>query len=114
MVNEISSVKSTLLRILNFLHFNHVCNITISNNEKSNLHCKYTNRKKLRDLTPGHEVNQIRFSHGTNKVIFNFSSYVLTEDKKVYVVKGLGFLYHLKRLSILTFLRNMNCYVETL
>ena len=34
LVNEVSSVKSTLLRILNFLDFNHVCNI-ISNNEKS-------------------------------------------------------------------------------
>ena len=34
LVNELSLVKSTLLRILNFLDFNHVCNIIISNNEK--------------------------------------------------------------------------------
>ena len=32
LVNELSSVKSNLLRILNFLDFNHVCNIIISNN----------------------------------------------------------------------------------
>ena len=57
---------------------------------------------------PGYEVNPTRFSQDSNKVIFNFPSYVLTEDKKVYFVKGLGFLYHLKRLSML------NYYIETL
>ena len=31
LVNELSSVKSNLLVILNFLDFNHVCNIIISN-----------------------------------------------------------------------------------
>ena len=40
LVNELSSVKSNLLRILNFLDFNHICNIIISNNEKSTLKCK--------------------------------------------------------------------------
>ena len=44
LVNELSLVKSNLLRILNFLDFNHVCNIIISNNEKSLL--KDTHREK--------------------------------------------------------------------
>ena len=77
LVNELSSIKSNLLRILNFLDFNHVCNIIISNNEKSILKCKYTHKKKLSDLIPGYEVNPTRFSHEPNKVIFDFSSYVL-------------------------------------
>ena len=41
-----------MLRILNFLDFSHVCNIIISNNEKSILKCKYTQKKKLSDLIP--------------------------------------------------------------
>ena len=114
LVNELSSVKSNLLGILNFLDFNHVCNIIISNNKKSILKCKYTHKKKLSDLIPGYEVNLTRFSHDPNKVIFNFSSYVLTEDEKVYFVKGLGFVYHLKRLSMLTFIHNSNYYTGTL
>ena len=47
LVNELSSVKSNLLRLLNFLDFNIVCNLIISNNEKSILKCKYTNNNRL-------------------------------------------------------------------
>ena len=63
------SVKSNLLCILNFLDFNHVCNIIISNNGKSILKFKYAYKEKLSDLIPGYEVNPTRFSHGSNKVI---------------------------------------------
>ena len=40
LVNELSSAENNLLRILSFLDFNQVCNIIISNNEKSILKCK--------------------------------------------------------------------------
>ena len=82
LVNELSSVKSNLLRILNFLNFNHVCNIMISNNEKSILKCKYTHKNKLRDIIPGYEVNLTRFSHDPNKVIFNFFFKCLNRRRK--------------------------------
>ena len=61
LVNELSWVKSNLLRILDFLDFNYVCNIISSNNEKFTLKCKCTRKKKLRDLIPGYEVNPARF-----------------------------------------------------
>ena len=61
MVNELSTIQSKLLRILNFLDFNHVYNIIISNNEKSILKCEYTRKKKSSDLIPGYEVNPTRF-----------------------------------------------------
>ena len=60
LVNELSLVKSNLLCILNFLDFNHVCNVIISNNEKSILKCRYTHKKKLRDLTPGFHMTLIK------------------------------------------------------
>ena len=98
LVNEVSSVKSTLLRILNFLDFNHVCNI-ISNKEKSVLNCKYSHKKKLSDLIPGYENNPTRFSHDPNKVIFNFSSNVVIEEEKSLLCKGLRFCIPPKKIE---------------
>ena len=72
LVNEQSSVKSNLLRILNFLDFIHVCNIIISNNEKSILKCKYRHKNKLSDFIPGYEVNLTRFSHDLTKLFLIF------------------------------------------
>ena len=70
--------------------------------------------KNLSLSYPGYEVKPTRFSHDPNKVIFNFSSYVLTEYEKVYFARVLGFLCHLKRLSMLTLLHNLNYYIGTL
>ena len=91
LINELSSGKSNLLHILNFLDFNHVSNTIISKNEKPILKCKYTHIKKLRDLVPECKVNPTRFSHDPNKVIFNFSLYVLAEHKKSLLCKELRF-----------------------
>ena len=91
LINEFSSGKSNLLHILNFLDFNHVSNIIISKNEKPILKCKYTHIKKLRDLVAGCKVNPSRFSHDPNKIICNFSLYVLAEHEKSLLCKGLRF-----------------------
>ena len=72
LVNEQSSVKSNLLRILNFMDFIHVCNIIISNNEKSILKCKYRHKNKLSDFIPGYEVNLTWFSHDLTKLFLIF------------------------------------------
>ena len=86
------------------MDFNHVCNIIISNNEKSILKCKYTDKKKLSDLIPGYEANLTRFLHDPNKVIFNFSSYVLTADEKSLLCKGLRFCIPPKKTEYADFL----------
>ena len=104
LVQKLSPVKSNLLRILILLDFNHVCDIIISNNNKFTLKCKYTNKKKLSDLIPGSEVNLTRLSHDPNKVIFNFSSYVLTEDEKSLLCKGLRFCIPSKKIEHADFL----------
>ena len=81
-VNELSSIMSNLLRILNFLDFNYVCNIIVSDNEKSILKCKYTHKKKLSNFAPGYEVNLTRFSYDPTKVIFNFFFICLDRRRK--------------------------------
>ena len=111
MLNELFSIKSKLLRISNFLDFNHVYNI-ISNNEKSILKCKYTHKKKLSDLIPGYEVNPIRFSHGPNKLIFSFSS---TEDNKSLLCKGPRFCVPPKKIEYADFFKQFELlYRKTL
>ena len=113
--NELSSVKSNLLRILNFLDFNHVCNIISSNNEKSILNRKYTHKKKLSDLIPDYKVNLTRSSHVFNKVILNFSSYMLTEKEKRLLCKGLRFCIPLKNIECADFLKQFELlYRDTL
>ena len=72
LVNELSSRKSNLLRILNFLDFNHVCNIIISSNENLSLSVNRPIKKKLSDFIPGYEVNLTRFSHDPNKLFLIF------------------------------------------
>ena len=103
LVNELSSVKSNLLRILNFLYFNHVCKIIIINNEKSTLKFKYTLRTKLSDLILGYEVHPAKFLHDPNKVIFNSSPYILTEDEKSLLCKGLRFSITPKKIEYADF-----------
>lgn len=44
--------------------------------------CKFRQNKKLSGFVPSCEVNPARFLHDLNKIIFNFSSHVLTEDEK--------------------------------
>ena len=71
------------------MDFNHVYNIIISNNENFILQCAYIHKKKLSDLIPGYKFNLTRFSRDPNNVIFNFSSYILTEYEKSLLCKGL-------------------------
>ena len=104
LVNELSLVKSNLSRTLNFLDFNHVCNIIISNNEKSILKCKYTHKRKLSNVIPGYTVKLTTFSHDPNKVILNFSSNVLKQDEKSLLCKGLTFCIPPKKIEYADFL----------
>ena len=82
----------------------HIIHIIIRNNKKSIVKCKYTHKKKLSDPIPGYEVSLTRFSHDPNKVIFNFSSYVLTKDKKRLLCKGLKFCIPPKKIEYADFL----------
>ena len=63
-----------------------------------------THKKKLNDLIPGYEVNATRFSHDPNKVVFNISSYVLTEDEKSLLWEGLRFFIPPKKIEHADFL----------
>ena len=53
---------------MNFLDFNHVCNIIVSNNEKPILNYNYTHNKELSGFIPGYKVDPARFSHDPKKL----------------------------------------------
>ena len=114
LVRELSAVKEELLRSISFLDFNHVFNLIVSSNEKSILKCRHVQQKKFRNLIPGYKPETSLDSHDPEKVISNFSSHILSDSEKVYYVKVLDLLYHLKRLIMQTFYYNSNfvsCYI---
>ena len=86
------------------MNFSYVCNIIIGNSEKSILKFKYTRNKKLNNFIPGYEVNPTRFSYDPNKVIFKFSSHLLTEVVKSLLCKGLTFSTPPKKIDYADFL----------
>ena len=58
---ELSQVKNQLPRILNFLDFNHGCNIILTAMKNSSLNVSTYIIKTISNLTPGYEVNLARF-----------------------------------------------------
>ena len=58
---ELSRVKNQLPRILNFLDFNHGCNIILIAMKNPSLNVSTYIIKTISNLIPGYEVNPVRF-----------------------------------------------------
>ena len=52
----------------------------------------------------GYEVNPTRFSHDLIDIIFNFSSYILIEDKNSFICTGVRFSVPPKKIEYADFL----------
>ena len=112
---EFTSLKRKLFEAIGFLDFNHVSNITLSNNEKSISKCKHTHDKKLTNLIPGYKRDSGTFLHDPEKVIFNFSSKVLSASEKSLLCKGLNFAIPPKNIDYADFLTQFELlYRDTL
>ena len=68
------------------------------------------------DLISGYEVNPTRFSYDPNQVIFNFFfSFVLIEDKRSLLCKGLSFSIPPKKIEYEDFLTQFKLlYTDTM
>ena len=97
------TVQKELLYTLSFLDFSHVFNLIVSSNEKSILKCRHEQQKKLRNLIPGYKPEIPLDCHDPEKVISIFLLVLCQIPKKVYYVKVLDLLYHLKRLNLQIF-----------
>ena len=71
-----------------FLHF---CSLFLVSNDKSILHHDNIQKWKLQNLLSISSNNIFGDSHNADRVIFNFSSYGLTDDENNVLCNGLNF-----------------------
>ena len=97
--------QSHKIHKVTFLSYQFYLEDTLKNEKSKNPSLSpSTHKKKLNDLIPGYEINATRFSHDPNKVVFNISSYVLTEDEKSLLWQGLRFFIPPKKIEHADFL----------
>ena len=84
---------STLQTKINFIDFAHARSLFLVHNDKALKQKKCIQQKKLNDL-----FKDKKQQHDPEKIIFNYSSYVLSEAEKSLLRKGLNFSIPLKKL----------------
>ena len=84
-------VKEELQRTLSVLDFSYICSLFLVANDKSILHHDNMQKRKLQNLLKISSNNIYSDSHNPDRVIFNFSSYELTDEEKNVLCKGLNF-----------------------
>ena len=85
-------VKEELERRLWVVDFSHICSLFLVANNKSILHHYNIQKQKLQKLFKISSNSIFSDSHNPDRVIFNFSSYELSDDKKNVLCKGFNFL----------------------
>ena len=89
--NDTQRVKEELQRTFSVLDFSYICSLFLVANDKSILHHDNIHKRKLQNLLKISSNNIFSDSHNPDRVIFNFSSYKLTDDEKNVLCKGLNF-----------------------
>ena len=89
--NDTQKVKEELQRTFSVLDFSCICSLFLVANDKSILQHDNIHKRKLQNLLKISSNNIFSDSHNPDRVIFNFSSYKLTDDEKNVLCKGLNF-----------------------
>ena len=89
--NDTQRVKEELQRTFSVLDFSYICSLFLVANGKSILQHDNIHKQKLQNLLKISSNNLFSDSHNPDRVIFNFSSYKLTDDEKNVLRKGLNF-----------------------
>lgn len=84
---EHENLKCLLHNTLSFIDYTHVCTMFLVSNDKIINKQRMIHNKKLQKLGFEYSCN----SHDPDKVIFNFSSHILSESEKSLLSKGLNF-----------------------
>ena len=80
--NDTQRVKEELQRTFSVLDFSYICSLFLVANGKSILHHHNIHKQKLQNLLKISSNNIFSDSHNPDRVIFNLSSYKLTDDEK--------------------------------
>ena len=86
MEKDTKRIKEELQGTLSCLDFSYICSLFLIANDKSNLHLDNIQKQKLKNLLEVLLKEVINDSHDPNKVIFNFSSYELSDVEKEYIM----------------------------
>ncbi len=98
---EIKRLKHELARRLSLVDFTHIISLFGRSNDATLSKCKEVHKKKLYNL--GY-FERDKEANDPDQVIRNFSSYVLTDDEKTLLAKGLNFSIPPKNLNSADFM----------
>ena len=84
-------IKEELQRTLFVLDFCYICSLFLVANDKSILHHDNIQKQKLQNLFKISSNDIFSDSHNPDRVIFNFSSYEMTDEEKNFLCKGFNF-----------------------
>ena len=104
---ELSSLKVSFQNELNLIDFAHVSTLFFGVNDKILKSKSSVQQKKFYKL-----LQESKIENDPEKVIFNFSKYVLSDIEKRLLAKGLNFVFHLSNLSMPTIWFILNCFIE--
>jgi len=104
LTTSLENLKKELESQLSSLDFTHVCSLFLVSNDKSLKKKMNIQNKKLQRLVPTTTTNGMNNKNDPAKVIFNFSSYVLSDSDKSLLLKGLNFAIPPKNLEYSKFL----------
>ena len=79
-------IKEELQGTLSCVDFSYISSLFLVANDKSNLHLDNNQKRKLKNLLEVLLKEVINDSRDPNKVIFNFSSYELSDVEKEYIM----------------------------
>ena len=92
-------LKDSLRHDLNFIDFIHIRTVFLASNNKIISKIRKVQNKKIGDLCSNNSYFESVTSHDPDKVLFNFSSYQLSEHEKSLLSKGLNFAISPKNLN---------------
>ena len=107
-------VKNSLNCKVSHIDYVHVCNTFLVSNNKNIFKVKETQDKKLCNLVLRNMKNNCDTCQDPDKVIFNFSSYNLSDHEKLVRSKGLRFAISPKTIEYSELLVPFKCYLEIL
>ena len=108
--NDFNTCRRKLRGILGIIDYTHVCCLFSNKNDKKLKNQQDIHSKKLFDLG----IESSKTSHDPQKVIFNYSSHVLTESAKSLLCKGLNFAIPPDKLEYSDFLNFLlNFFIVT-
>ena len=83
---EVAKIKEYLHQTMSYVDFIHICSTFLVHNDKRILECEKVHQYKLYTLIHEHDPQ----NHDPEKVIFNYSSYTLTEEEKRVLSYGIN------------------------